>query len=155
MIVLIAITEKLVMITDQFNPHAITGRQGIFARHDAPTEIKPTIEIVGAYSTLDLCNLARQAHFASHPQCKYQQKVCHLDGAIEMPQPSVCIKCGIETSGGVVFCARCQQKHYQECNGLDPRSGEGDLVPMVKVATGGPNAIQRDGSGALMNASTG
>lgn len=146
MIVLIAVTEKVVMLTDQFNTRQISGRQSIFARVDAPTEVKPVVEIVGAYSTLDLCNRARAAHFASHPQCRYLQKICRLDIDTLEPQPAKCIDCGIPTNGGVVFCPVCQKRRWDMANGLDPRGGEGDPHPVTQTTFGPSSELRNVGA---------
>lgn len=152
MIVLIAVMEKQVVITDNFNPAEITGRQSIFNRSSAHTELKMEVEIVGAYTRLEDTNNARAHHMATHPGRRYVQKVCHLDDKLPGPvEPPTCIKCGVPIGPVGSFCGACQQQHYRECMDLDPRHGEGDITPLVKVNRGGPNAIAHDGTGAIMN----
>lgn len=152
MIVLIAVMEKQVAITDAFNPNAIKGRQSIFVT--APTEMKASVEIVGVYSTLETAIRARTHHAAAHPGRRYVQKVATLDDNDKWSQslePPRCIKCGVLIGPIGSFCPACQRLHFAECNGNDPRAGEGDPTPLVKVRSGGPNVIAYDGTGAIMN----
>lgn len=152
MIVLIAVMEKQVVITDSFNPNPVTGRQSIFSRVSAPTEAKVDVEIIGVYAKLDDANNARARHAQGHPGRRYLQKVCTLNdqpvGALEPPK---CIKCraeGRDTPIGPIgsFCAPCQQKHYQECVGLDPRGGQGDLVPVIQTTVGPQTVLLNQGA---------
>lgn len=142
MIVLLAIQEKTVAITDAFNPTPITGKQSIFNRQAMPTEQRLDVEIIGVYSKMETAQLAREGHAKSHPGRRYLQKVAQLDG--NMPGPPVqpkCITCG--TPIGLVgsFCPPCQKAHFDKCNGLDPRGGEGDLVPVRRTNVGYQSTI--------------
>lgn len=117
MIVLIAITEKQVVITDQYNTAPITGRQAIFARVQAPTEMRADFEIVGVYSDLERAQSAREAHAAAHPGRKYKQKVCSLDDATDTSLPAEepkCIRCGGVPSPGMSYCWACVEAHNRE-----------------------------------------
>lgn len=140
-IVLIAVMERQVVITDNFNPTAITGRQSIFNRVSAPTEMKMDVEIVGVYSKLEDANNARARHAQGHPGRRYLQKVCQLnDERVQPLEPPKCIKCGVPIGPIGSFCPPCQKQHYAECVGADPRGGEPDVVPLVK-ATVGPTTV--------------
>lgn len=152
MIILIAVTEKHVVITDNFNPNPITGRQSIFNKVQAPTEMKAEIEIVGVYSKLETAGEARAAHAAAHPGRRYIQKVAQLDSHMPAPVPeAVCVRCrneGRHTPIGPVgsFCPPCQKKHYDECNNLDPRGGEGDVVPVRQTTFGWQSTLMNTGA---------
>jgi hypothetical protein len=134
-IVLIAVTKKQVVITDQFATAPISGRQAIFARvaANAPTQTDYDIEIVGVYSDLDLCAGARAAHALAHPNRKYHQKVARLDDLAEPPAPSTCIRCSTPTQGGTSYCPPCQQLLWAESRAADPLNGAGDDVPLVMI----------------------
>lgn len=132
MIVLIAVTEKQVVITDSLNPNPITGRQSIFNRVSAPTEAKVDVEIVGVYSNLDVANAARAGHASAHPGRRYIQKVAVLDGNIPQPVESRCIRCGVETPG-LSFCGPCQKAHWAEQRDADPLGGGPDPATVVRA----------------------
>lgn len=129
MIVVVAVTEKQVVINDQFNTAPVTGRLGIFSRVAAPTEIKPVIEIVGVYSNLDEATAGRARHFAGHPQCRYVQKVCQLDERQPDPVPVVCILCG-QDSQGLSYCAPCNAERARALRESDP-----ELLKEIAAAT--------------------
>lgn len=135
MIVLIAVAEKQVVITDQFNPAPITGRQAIFAKVSAQTETRLDAEVVGVYSDLDLANRARASHMAAHPGRRYIQKVATLDDAVPEPPESKCIMCGTSTPG-VSYCPPCQKKHWERLREADPLAGAGDDVPVIPAGAG-------------------
>ena len=135
MIVLIAVTEKQVVITDTLNATPITGRQSIFNRVAAPTEARFDVEIVGVYSNLDVTNQARAAHASAHPGRKYIQKVAALDDNIPEPVVAKCIRCGVET-GGLSYCAPCQKAHWAEQREADPLGAAPDPVPVIPAAAG-------------------
>lgn len=134
MIVLIAVTEKQVVITDQFNTAQITGKNSIFNKVTLPTTTAYDIEIVGIYTSLEIASTAREAHTRAHPGRKYIQKVAQLNDGLDTtpPEPPKCITCGTPTAG-LSFCGPCQKAHWEHCNDLDPLNGAGDNVPMVKV----------------------
>lgn len=139
MIVLIAVTEKQVIITDQFNTQPIQGRMGIFQKVNAPTEMKLDIEIVGVYTEHDKAVLAGQTHAASHPGRRYITKVCRVDDAIPEPAaPLPCIKCGGTSTPGQSFCPKCQQVHLRECAATDMQP---DAPNPSHQATVGPQSI--------------
>lgn len=135
MIVLIAVTEKQVVITDTFNAAPITGRNSIFARVNAPTEARLDVEIVAVCSTLEAAALARAAHAASHPGRRYLQKVARLDEHVEAASPAVCIRCAVPT-GGPSYCGPCQKAFFEECRQADPLAGAPDPVPVVQATAG-------------------
>lgn len=145
-IVLIAVTEKQVVITDSFNTQPITGRNAIFQRVNRPTETAYDIEIVGAYTNHDMAVIAGEAHAKTHPGRKYVTKVCVLDGDIpKPPEPSPCIRCQGVATPGQSFCPKCQQVHLQECAALDTMPNAPN--PTVQ-ATAGPMTV-------LLNATPG
>ena len=121
MIVLIAIQEKTVVITDNLATAPISGRQSIFARvNPANTEQRLDVEIVGVYSNLEITAQARSAHAASHPGRRDHQKVAHLDDHLPAPpEPARCVYCGTET-GGLSYCPSCQQEHWRRQREQDP-----------------------------------
>lgn len=143
MIVLLAIQEKVVAITDQFNPNPISGKQSIFNRVSAPTETKLDVEIIGVYSNLDMAMAARQHHAQGHPGRRYLQKVCQLDDNMPgpPPEPPKCITCGTQIGMVGSFCPPCQKAHFEKSVGLDPRGGEGDLVPARRTGFGGQSTL--------------
>lgn len=119
MIVLVAVQEKHVAITDSLNPNPISGRQAIFAKVNAPTEVRYDIEIVGVYSNLETAARARELHAKTHPSRKYIQKIATLDDALPEPTVARCVRCDVETSGPS-FCPACQTKHWAELRAADP-----------------------------------
>ena len=119
MIILIAVTEKQVVITDSLNPTPISGRQAIFARVNAPTQTGYDISIVGVYSTLETAAKARELHAKDHPGRKYIQKVAELDDNLPEPIVSRCIRCNVETPG-LSYCPKCQKEHWAELRANDP-----------------------------------
>lgn len=139
--------EKQVVITDSFNPNQISGRQSIFARVSAPTETKLDVEIVGVYKNLSDANNARARHANGHPGRRYLQKVCTLnDQPVAPPEPPKCIMCGTPIGPIGSFCPPCQKEHYAACNGLDPRGGEGDLVPVIQSNFGPTSTLLNSGA---------
>lgn len=136
MIVLLAMSEKQVVISDQFNPTPITGRQSIFARVNAQTEARLAVEIVGIFSSLDTAAMMRERHFKTHPQCKYVQKVAGLDEGIDEKGEEVgCIGCGVAVSGSS-RCPKCQKEFFEQCREVDPLAGKGDEVAVVRTSVG-------------------
>lgn len=121
MIVLIAVAEKQVVITDQLSTTPITGRQAIFARVQAPTETKLDVEIVGVYSDLELAATARAAHAKRRPGYRYVQKVAALDDGTGPDEEveAACIMCGTPT-GGPSYCPPCRQEHWARQRAADP-----------------------------------
>ena len=130
MIVLVAVTEKQVVISDTLNPTPITGRQSIFAKVSQPTEARVDVEIVGVYTNLDVANQARTAHAASHPGRRYIQKVANLDDHIPAPVESRCIRCGTVTPG-LSYCGPCQKDHWAEQRAADPLGGAPDPATVM------------------------
>ena len=122
MIVLIAVAEKQVPITDTFNPNPIAGRQSIFNRVSVATETGYSIEIVGAFSNLDMANQSRADHAKDHPGRKYIQKVCKLDDLQAMlpPEPTICVRCRKEIPGPESYCPPCQQQQWRDQANNDP-----------------------------------
>lgn len=135
MIVLIAVSEKQVPITDNLNPTPISGRQAIFARVNTPTETGYDIQIVGAYTDLDTVAKARELYAKDHPGRKYIQKVCQLNDNLPEPVVARCVKCQVET-GGPSLCPGCQQIHWAELRAQDPLGGKGDEVPLIMATAG-------------------
>jgi hypothetical protein len=133
MIVLIAVTEKQVPITDTFNPNPITGKMGIFNRVAVETETAYTVEIVGAYSTLELAGEARAAHAHAHPGRKYIQKVCKLDPAAAAKDPVVCVRCRQQTPGPESFCPRCISEQAREMRDRDVLGNYETADPVIQT----------------------
>ncbi len=120
MIVLIAISER--QVVSEFSTTPVSGRMGIFARANLPTELKPTFEIVGCYETLDLANAHREHHFRSHPNCRYSQKVCDVTALPPGAQPNLdirCVMCQTSIPAGS-FCGGCEAKRIAELRRIDP-----------------------------------
>lgn len=121
MIVLLAVTEKQVVLTDNLATAPIAGRASIFNRVTAPTETRFDIEIVGAYTNLDTCARARELHAQTHPHRRYIQKVCALDDNLDPPNPDhPCVRCGTNLTGPTVFCQPCTEAHAKELRDADP-----------------------------------
>lgn len=118
MIIVVAISEKHVPITDTLNAQPITGRHAIFAKVATATEIKPEIEIVGVYSTLELAAKGRELHAAAHPGRRYVQKVAQLDDLGSPPEPTRCIMCHVETNG-LSYCDACRNEHHRQLREAD------------------------------------
>jgi hypothetical protein len=127
MIVLVAVSERQVPISDTFNPEPLStnGPQGIFAKVAAPTETRAAVEIVGLYSDLERAARGRDAHAKAHPGRRYVQKVAHLDdGAVTDSAPQVCIDCG--TPCPSTRCGSCQRAFFAACRDADPLGGAPD-----------------------------
>lgn len=144
MIVLLAVFEKQV-ISEAFATSPISGRHAIFARVQAPTEMKLDCEIVGVFSNLDMCNAAREVYAREHPGRRYLQKVCRLDNAPTVLPEAHCLGCGMVLNDGRSFCPPCSDAHNKAARELDPRGGEGDLVPLVRTSHGPESVIRNTG----------
>jgi hypothetical protein len=143
-IILIAVQEKQVAITDQFATTPITGRQSIFARVSAPTQTGYLIEIVGVYTDLDSASTARANHAKKHVGRRYVQKVAQLNDGTVTQDVNHCITCNAVIGEVGSFCGPCRQAHYEESRQLDEMGGAPDPVPLIP-ATVGPGAIFRNG----------
>lgn len=122
MIVVVAVTERQVIINDAFNPAPLQGGPlSIFNKKPTHTETRLDVQVVGTYTSLIDADEAERRWLATHPGCrieKQQVKANLLPGDAEPPAPTTCIGCGAVCA--TTRCPPCQQAFIDSCRQQDP-----------------------------------